>query len=117
MSIKLESEPCRYLKTSRAVPLVAHYISNPAIARGTPFITAQDFLQHTPFPIDAVSNPGNTIYIQAPNSTPQLLTFDSFRQRGGDCRPGSETGQPVMTVPAIPLIDLDTLFTPSLSVR
>ncbi len=67
-------------------------------------------------PRSYVSGPGHTLYILDPESTPQYFIAKSrFDQYGGPCITSDVS---VYTaVPAIPLVDLDTLFTPPFSLR
>jgi hypothetical protein len=69
-----------------------------------------------------VAEPGNTVYFVDPFGPSHLITQRSFLPgAGAGGQPGpcsSEAGPTVITVvPAIPLIDLDTLFTPPFSIH
>lgn len=66
-----------------------------------------------------VARPGSTIYFADPFAAPQVITARSFLP-GASGAPPDPCGvamSAVTVVPAIPLLDLDTLFTPPFSVR
>jgi FlxA-like protein len=86
---------------------------------GTPFALAQS---STILPRAIVAEPGSTVYFVDPFGPSHLITQRSFLPGAGvGGQPGpcsAEAGPTVMTVvPVLPLLDLDTMFTPPFSVR
>lgn len=66
------------------------------------------------FPFVVISAPGRTVYLPDQNATPYFFHYGSTRDENGLCQASSDvwTG-----VPAIPLVDLNTLFTPPFHVE
>lgn len=62
-----------------------------------------------------VSAPGKTVYLPVPGSISQSRSVQSSWWRDGVCQLGGDAG--LLSVPAFPLIDLNTVFTPPFSVR
>lgn len=67
----------------------------------------------------AIGPPGQSLYLQAPNSQPQAVTIrsiviNSHLIKGGQCVNVNLHG---MRVPAQPLVDLLTVYTPPFSLR
>lgn len=84
---------------------------------GTAFAVPGSILPHI-----VVARPGRTVYFADSAEAPQPIIWLSFlpeTSQGQDPGACSSEGGPQMinAVPAIPLIDLDTQFTPPLSVR
>lgn len=86
---------------------------------GTIYVEAQSL--NALFPVTWIARPGQTLYFPDRQSTPQRITYFSVfskedpKQR--DCIMVTGTLSEKLLVPAIPLVDLDTLFTPPFSVR
>ncbi len=80
--------------------------------------SGQAFVEHNlavgifvELPAAATGLPGNTIYIPDPNSTPTMVTYNSHRDdQNSQCINDGPTEDTL--VPAIPVIDLETIFTP-----
>jgi hypothetical protein len=70
------------------------------------------------FPSSGVSAPGHTLYLPEPDAEPVTINPFSGSQVAGDgtCARSSVL-TPILFIPAQPIIDLDTLFTPPFSVR
>jgi len=77
---------------------------------GTPFMQPH-LSPDEVLPIVATGPPGDTVYIPDPNSSPQTMSFNSYLLEDFSRSCQTSSGQ-VSLVPALPLIDLDTLFTP-----
>jgi hypothetical protein len=86
---------------------------------GTPFIRMLSTL--IAVPVTTVARPGNTVYFAEPDATPQTITAMSrLPQGGGDGPAGPCTAADEVfsdAVPAIPLVDMDTHFTPPFIAR
>ena len=63
----------------------------------------------------ATSDPGSTVYGQQPGSSAQAISAGSEKQ-GSQCMPYTNP-KTVQAFPAVPLVDLSTLFTPPFMVR
>jgi hypothetical protein len=68
----------------------------------------------------AVTLPGRTVYLQEPGTPAQMPTLRSFltarpEEPGPGCRSIFTDDQPVFS--ALPVVDLNTLFTPPFSLR
>jgi hypothetical protein len=87
---------------------------------GTPLLTAP-FLD-SPNPVTTVlslagvAGPGHTVYVAEPNAVGQFVQFRSRLTLDGACISSSFTS-PATVVPAVQLVDLDTLFSTPYSVR
>jgi hypothetical protein len=86
---------------------------------GPPFAIAVSSFR---LPRVVVASPGNTLYVTDSVTPPQPMTFRSFLPGAAGDAPGpcgQEAGPIVINsaVPAIPLLDLNTVFTPPFSVR
>lgn len=69
----------------------------------------------TPVVVHPPGDGGNIVYIPEPSSLHQVVSFNSRRgYPNGACTADSF---PAWVYPAIPLIDLDTVFTPPFTVR
>jgi hypothetical protein len=84
---------------------------------GTPYVPST-FPAALVQPKAVVGPPGKTVYIPDPNGDPtQRITIQSDSTGSGDCKP-AQCGDPCTGfVPALPLLDLDTVYTPPFSVR
>lgn len=85
---------------------------------GPPFLAQSSVM----LPRAIVAKPGRTVYFADPFGPSHLITQRSFLPGGDSGQPpgscSSEAQPSVRTVvPAVPLTDLDTLFTPPFSVR
>lgn len=69
-------------------------------------------------PAVAVARPGNTLYVADPASFPRTITVQSRIPDlpGSSCTREDPTVA-IEAIPAVPLLDLDTRFTPPFSVR
>ena len=65
----------------------------------------------------ALGLPGTTVYLPDLTAPIQTVTVRSFRDFGEECRNFSPTPLTLPLVPAVAIIDLDTVFTPPFSVR
>ena len=87
---------------------------------GTPLLISADQAK-TLTPVVAVASPGSTVYLADPEATPRTITVGSEQAADGTCTtPTGPDGAPVTqanAVPALPVIDLNTRFTPPFSVR
>lgn len=61
-----------------------------------------------------VALPGNTVYTSDPAAVPQSITVQSYKEQDGSCWPFATN---TIRVPAQPVIDLFSVFTPPFSVR
>jgi hypothetical protein len=84
---------------------------------GPPFIATSPTPLFSP---SGVSAPGHTLYLPEPDAEPVIInpSGSSELTENGTCVPRAGAGlSPVLFVPAQPIIDLDTLFTPPFNVR
>ena len=65
-------------------------------------------------PTTAIGPPGSTVYIPDPNAVAQSVLTQSFLDQVGEC---IADGFMRTVVPALPIVDLDTQFTPPFSVK
>lgn len=65
-------------------------------------------------PVTAVGPPGSTVYIPTPNTLSQSIATGSFFSQFDGCLADGSTRT---VVPALSIVDLDTLFTPPFSVK
>lgn len=81
---------------------------------GTGFLTpiAGDLL-----PRATIAGPGWTVYAEQPGPAVRLVTFNSQSTKTGGCTTSSLPIVAVKAFPAVPLLDLRTLFTPPFSVH
>lgn len=86
---------------------------------GSPFVITAD-QANALTPVVAVSRPGSTVYLADPRGIPHTITVGSELAADGTCTiPTDPDGAPVtqsQAIPAIPVIDLNTVFTPPFSV-
>ena len=66
------------------------------------------------WPTAAIFTPGMSVYLPRLDAVVEQITYQSVWQWDGGCRNLSNT---TALIPAEPLIDLDTVFTPPFSVR
>ena len=81
---------------------------------GTPYIrAASNSLLDS---VTATGDPGLTVYVQQPGQPVQAITVGSetINLQPTECQMHSQT---IQAFPAVPLIDLNTLFTPPFSIR
>jgi len=71
----------------------------------------------TTFPRTGVAPPGNTMMVADPNGVGQEITVRAYRSAFGTCDIIGGSGFPATGYPMIPLVDLDTMFTPPFSVK
>lgn len=99
-----------------------HFFGNgrwDSVSFDSPDCTGTPFIRETgsALPSVVVNTPGNTVYIEDPDATVQTVTVrSSLREmhHGGGCITGDREDD---LIRAIPLIDLDTVFTPPFTVR
>lgn len=84
---------------------------------GTPYTTPPDPSTDLILPT-LVMLPGKTIYVPDPNAVAKSVALQSIQEKDNPCEPTSCGGNVCPhLVPAIPLVDLDTYFTPPFTVR
>lgn len=66
-------------------------------------------------PLSVVAPPGSTVYIADPHAASQSMTVGSYFDERQGCQAFAST-RPAL-VPALPVIDLDTRFTPPFSLH
>lgn len=83
---------------------------------GNPWLLAEP-LDGFPSPLlrhSAVAPPGQTLYLQAPGATPQPLTAKSRFLDGLACE---NLNVSLIAAPALPSVDLSTIYTPPFNLR
>ncbi|OFW39914.1 MAG: hypothetical protein A3J28_05275 [Acidobacteria bacterium RIFCSPLOWO2_12_FULL_60_22] len=78
------------------------------------FWVSASFDEDSLLPLVAVGPPGNTLYLSQPNAASRRIALKSLFI-AGKCIPNFSSN--IEAIPAEPLIDLDTVFTPPFSLR
>ena len=79
---------------------------------GTPLFVVPPDVEKTILPVAAISHPGNTVYVPDTSAIPQVFHVNSSRLYLEPCNNFPNPNYYLNVLPAIPLIDLDTKFTP-----